>query len=213
MLSVSWRWRPLIDDDVGQLFLISPVFGSLHVFDKHDFAKGLPTWTQLIGCTPSTLDCSGWAFSGVEPPEEAHTWYQSDTRHTDWSNHIRSQLNRRPLAWVINKIEKRATRPLTVFAPDVREPKEVMRELLSSWKFSRNPECLPRSLFRYAWLRRRGAFPQLVIGVHLPTDRMHAWVEVDGCVLGEEIDEMLCYQGAVRFFPATQKPDAMKPNG
>ena len=87
---------------------------------------------------------------------------------------------------------------------------DLIDEVLSAWTFSRQPECLPRALFRFEWLRSRGARAELVLGVHVPTDRMHAWVQIDGRVIGEEIDEMLCYQAAVRYFPGHRTKSAIR---
>ncbi|HEX3464737.1 MAG TPA: lasso peptide biosynthesis B2 protein [Candidatus Elarobacter sp.] len=124
-------------------------------------------------------------------------------------NEIERSLNRLPLCAIIDRIERRSLRQRTM-SDEVNAPTQAMLdELLGAWTYSRNPECLARALFRYSWLRRRGIRGHLVLGAHIPTDRMHSWVEINGGdAVGEEPDDMLCYQGLVRFFPRCRRLDA-----
>jgi hypothetical protein len=203
-LRVSWQWRPLYDKDVEQLFIVSPFFGSLHAIKVcPGTSPRVPGWCSLLGCTGRTLSESGWVLDSVVPPGDAHSWYSSDPKHADWTEDIRRQLTRVPLALVVNQIERRSSPPFSLSGAYAERStlEELIQAALTAWNFSRDPECLPRALFRFQWLRARAVFPRLVIGVHLPTDRMHAWVELNHRVIGEEPDEMLCYQSAVRFFP------------
>lgn len=148
-----------------------------------------------------TFSVSNWDCSDIITPLPERTWYDSDPRHDAWKANLTKQLRYIPLLLIVHRIEKKS-RDLRKFPDNALSNKaELIDEMLASWRHCRNPECLPRSLYRYKWLRNHGLSPQLVLGLHVPTDRMHAWVELDGQVLGEEPEEMLCYQGAVRFIP------------
>lgn len=45
--------------------------------------------------------------------------------------------------------------------------------------------CLQRSAATTCLLRSRGIFAQMVIGTQLTPFKAHAWVEADGCVVGD----------------------------
>lgn len=60
--------------------------------------------------------------------------------------------------------------------------------------------CLEQALSRFALLLSFNRSPSLNIGLHVPTDSMHAWIEMDGNVLFECEDSMIHYQTAVRFY-------------
>jgi hypothetical protein len=152
----------------------------------------------LLGCTAGSQSSTGWSFAGVEPPIR-HAHPSADSKQSQWIHDVEAHLRRWPLAWVINRIERLATEH-TVMPVRNSDIEIALAELATSWRFSRGAECLPRALFRYKWLRARSLHPILFLGTHVPTDQMHAWVTLNGRVIGEEPDEMLCYQAAVRFF-------------
>ena len=201
MLSIRWEWRPLTDTETNLIFLVSPFFGTLHTLPiKQRFLYKLPTSFLMLGCFNGNRNPLGWDIDVIEPPARSTTWYHSDPRHSEWENQVKEMLNFRPLILAINKLENDARRRTQGNPSCPREIDHIISEVLSAWRFCRLPECLPRALFRYTCLRQHDVRPHIVIGVHLPTDRMHAWVELDGQVLGEEPDEMLCYRGAVRYY-------------
>jgi hypothetical protein len=72
------------------------------------------------------------------------------------------------------------------------------------WPYSFDNSCLWRAIFRWQWLIRRGTTASLVVGSHIPTDLMHSWVMVDSLVIGEEPEEMACFQEVCRIeaFPS-----------
>jgi hypothetical protein len=200
MLQIAWHWRPLYDEEVRQIFFVSPFFGSLHAVKSiQGDAGSIPFWAPALGCSSRTKREFGWTYAAVLPPTEAHTWYGPGAANCEWITSIRRKLHRSSLAMIVNSIETRAVHERGQLT---HEPatEELIAEALGAWTFARDPECLPRALFRYHWLRSHGGAPSVVLGVHIPTDRMHAWIELQGNVIGEEPDEMLCYQSAVRFF-------------
>jgi hypothetical protein len=200
-LNVEWRWRPLEDDDTGLIFTISPVFGSLQTFPA---AMGcLPLWLSVLGCTIGRRGFLGWESDIVDPPANIRHRHNAPNVHQlEWLNAIERALSRRPLILVINQMELQAASCSAT--PAISQSLETMMAALdSAWSYSSELECLPRALFRYQWLRARGLYPKLYVGVHVPTDLMHSWVSLDGHVLAEEPDQMLCYQAAVCFFSRT----------
>ena len=199
-MQIKWYWRFVRDDDVGVVFFISPFFGSLHTLPTSQLTKcaTLPVWTRLLGCLPDFRRSDPWNYEHIEPPTATVPAGIVVPRQMVWATLIREQLVKWPLILVLNAIEKRASRQArSSMHPALQS--DLLTRLNSAWRFSYEPECLPRALFRYKWLRMRGLHPDFVLGVHVPTDRMHAWVAIDGCALGEEPDQLLCYQGLVSF--------------
>lgn len=198
MYEIDWLWRPLVDREVSRVFVISPLFGTLlSISNQRCKGDRLPFTTKLLGCTTGTRSDVAWSVESITPPFDHRSDYQPDSRHETWSRNIRSELEWWPLAWIINRIERQSLRKPSA----VDAERNLIDGMLGAWTYSLQPECLPRALFRYGWLRSRGVPCELVVGAHVPTDRMHAWIELDGSVIGEEPDEMLCFQGAVRYFP------------
>lgn len=60
-----------------------------------------------------------------------------------------------------------------------------------------NANCLPRSLVLCRVLRKYGFRSQVKVGIHnqVSNFRAHAWVEVDGRVVGENIAEFREFDG------------------
>lgn len=207
MLSIAWNWRALVDFDVDRLFVVSPLFGTLHGLPlRRDGRAELPLRMRLLGCTSKTQSTSVSGFAPVMPPSTGPSGYEPDPRHQKWTQDIGQQLARLPLVLVVDAAERRSAPQGTNDVALTEPSDELITGMLQAWGYARLPECLPRALYRYEWLRSRGAKPELVIGVHLPTDLMHAWVELDRHIIGEEPDQMLCFQEAVRYFPKTGRP-------
>lgn len=193
---IRWQWRYLVDQEVERAYFISPIFGSLHSYelDSFDALKIGARRLRLLGCTPTTHRQSHWPDLEVIPPSRELSVNLPDPRVQQWRTSTQATLRFCPLVVFLHALELRSrTRAKLEYASSIAE-------VIEAWKFSRGPECLPRAIFRFKELRARCLDPHLVIGTHLPTDRMHAWIELDSKILGEEPDEMVCYQGAVRYF-------------
>lgn len=60
-------------------------------------------------------------------------------------------------------------------------------------------DCLEMALCRYALMRREGHRCAIVIGLLVPSDKMHAWIEHDGHPLLECEDVLVHYQACLAF--------------
>jgi Transglutaminase-like superfamily len=181
------------------VFAISPIFGSLHAFPLDRIDARATNWRLgLFGCTSNSRSSLCWDFDMVHPPAPKEQ-QKFDEKQDEWTCNIQTNLRYWPLAAVIERIEARVKRT-AVKPPATVDLEALLAELAISWRVSGNSECLPRAIFRYQWLRMRSLYPSLYLGVHVPTDQMHAWIALNGCVLGEEPDDMLMYQPSVRFF-------------
>jgi hypothetical protein len=108
---------------------------------------------------------------------------------------------RRSLPDVLTRITPRGTHPV---------PRDVAeRAILASEKLVERlrvvPDtCLYRSLARYAALRRAGHAARFVMGLDPKARDIegHAWVELDGAPVGEEIDPGLTVTFAYPGAPA-----------
>lgn len=60
----------------------------------------------------------------------------------------------------------------------------------ASRRYLRRPQCLQRSVVVTRLLRKQGVEADLVIGCHLAPLRGHAWVEVAGDVVSDDMDDL-----------------------
>jgi hypothetical protein len=72
-------------------------------------------------------------------------------------------------------------------------------ELAAAFGRRSKQDCLFISLCRYAYLRRLNMAAAVVLGVHVPTQKMHAWVQLDGHPLLECPDVLGHYQSCVLY--------------
>lgn len=187
-----WRWRAIHDAATRQSFCISPVFGSLHVWRSLLPQRRSPAHLTLVGCTAASYAPDAFNDNAEVVPPALLRRVEVDTA---WSRFVRRSLKKTCLLGLIRAIEQNAARGRkrngrTVFGAN---------ELNARWPYARGGECLPRALYRYRSGRLHGLNVALQLGVFPPTDRMHAWVSLDGVVIGEEPDEMLCFRPVLSF--------------
>lgn len=60
--------------------------------------------------------------------------------------------------------------------------------------YFKRPECLQRSAVVTRMLRKRGVEADMVIGCHLPPLKAHAWVEIAGDVVSDDLDGLEHYR-------------------
>lgn len=72
---------------------------------------------------------------------------------------------------------------------------------LSAVAFGRrsNQDCLPVSLCRHIYLRRLGITSKILLGAQVPTEKMHAWVQIGDHPVLECPDVMVHYQACVAY--------------
>jgi hypothetical protein len=80
-----------------------------------------------------------------------------------------------------------------------RSLEEILGQVKAAEGARHGPDCLGRSLKRWFLLNQAGWDPHFHLGVGVPSRRMHAWVSVDGNHVGEDPDEVVCYQPACEF--------------
>ena len=61
-------------------------------------------------------------------------------------------------------------------------------------------DCLLVSLCRHAYLRRQGIASKILLGAQVPTEKMHAWVQVGDNPVLECPDVLVHYQSCVAYF-------------
>lgn len=60
-------------------------------------------------------------------------------------------------------------------------------------------DCLPVSLCRHIYLRRLGISSKILLGAQVPTEKMHAWVQVGDHPVLECPDVLVHYQACVAY--------------
>lgn len=203
IFTLTWFWRPLPDPFVRRTFVISPIFGTLHSISlRGDCTSKLPFWFSALGCTKRSLSTEGWSSDANVEPRLNPLLSHRDSRHPDWCRDVRQCFDRWPFCMAISQVDRLFDRYRCALPDKQISTPDLLLAMKDAWLASQEPECLPRSLYRLGWFRALGRYPTLVIGVHTPTDRLHAWLELDGKVIGEDYDEMLCYRGGIRYFLA-----------
>jgi len=103
-------------------------------------------------------------------------------------------LKRRSLHAVITDIRQRKA----TSASETRLSYDMIGPSLAAFLQTRrlmptHDRCLPWSIAMADYLSRRRCFPDLVIGVKMKPFAAHAWVQLEGRVLSDRLDEVLPY--------------------
>lgn len=96
----------------------------------------------------------------------------------------------------VQRCVSRTTARLTSTPPDSSTAIPAIVEAMNTAcaLYFKKPQCLQRSAVVTRMLRRRGISADMVIGCHLPPLRAHAWVEVAGDVVSDEMDGLDHYR-------------------
>lgn len=186
-----------IDRETRRLYFITKE-GSLHML-------GLPRMLISIAMSATTRfdpEVVGSAhFNSIREgriilPDLSARWGVLRNSQSRWAKIVSNAIAKYGLYGVVRGLLIRAQRKQ--LRSSLRKHQIVLRTSLV-WKYSIGDACLARSLFRIQWLARHGLSSTLKIGCHFPTNQMHAWVETDGLILGEEPDELFCYVPLLTF--------------
>lgn len=96
--------------------------------------------------------------------------------------------------WIVARFEGSQKRTFMV-----RTPQSWCAQIRSAFRqaeliLQREDNCLPRSL-AFLWLcQRRGYRPKLVVGVRIQPFAAHAWIQDDGVVLNDSVDNVRLYK-------------------
>ena len=77
---------------------------------------------------------------------------------------------------------------------------EAVRHTATAFGRRSNQDCLLISLCRHVYLRRLGIFSKILLGSHVPTEKMHAWVQIGDHPVLECPDVLVHYQACVAYF-------------
>ena len=200
------RWHPVHDAELGTYTTIAPRTGHLFVSTEAGWPAPL---ALLLGLVRRRQDPSIahrntiYDLAPCDAPLRAPDSYSG--QHWD-SDHDVACARR------IRRISMLALRLLNVSAavglvhllvrPRRRPPPPLhvaVGELAAAFGRRSQQNCLFISLCRYAYLRRLNMAAAVVLGVHVPTQKMHAWVQLDGHPLLECPDVLGHYQSCVLY--------------
>jgi len=77
---------------------------------------------------------------------------------------------------------------------------EAVRRTAAAFGTRSRQDCLLVSLCRHAYLRRLGIPSKILLGAQVPTEKMHAWVQVGDHPVLECPDVLVHYQACVAYF-------------
>lgn len=77
---------------------------------------------------------------------------------------------------------------------------EAVRQTAAAFGRRSKQDCLLISLCRHAYLRRLGIASKILLGAQVPTEKMHAWVQIGDHPVLECPDVLVHYQSCVVYF-------------
>ena len=194
------KWCPIIDEELEETYLISPLTGNLLVVPKDDWdsaqtlaelsRQGLTTCSRVSNLNLAD-DRDG--YIPLPHPELKVTLISRVILLTLWYT----------LSFITPILGPAYTVATLKFLArfSCATKSRTVAEILDATKLIEGEyhgdTCLVRSLMRYFLLRHSGIDSSVALGVFPPTSRMHAWVVVSNVAVGEEPDELMHYQPAL----------------
>lgn len=191
-------WRPLFDPYFDRPFIVLPltgnlisVQGDLDRFTARRVARlaGLRTDTRRPDACFSRraiLDTPLDDDAGTPAPAAGRI-----------RSRVRWLLRMFPLAVALRVLDR-------LFAPAPScnaEPGAIcIKRLAASFGRRSRDDCLEMALCRYALMRLDGHHCVINIGLLVPSDEMHAWIEYRGHPILECEDVLVHYQACLQFF-------------
>lgn len=124
---------------------------------------------------------------------EVNPLFCDENGHDDIIN-LKNEISRLnkflPLAVTIKILQSRRKKPKTPISKRIENIGHVLGE-------NTKGDCLVDSMTRFSYLI--DAAPKLSLGIFYPTNLMHAWVELDNCLLHENEDFIGHYQKSVEY--------------
>lgn len=199
------NWRFLSDPYFNELFVVLPLTGSLISISSSSATIQIHGfWIRLLGLHINKLrDEQFFAKKSIiDLPPGATLPNSYDRRSKIILIFVKYSLMLLPLGFVVRIVEIFTSMHID------RKHKFTRTELeLVSSAFGRRSkdDCLQMAICRYALLRLLGVESTVCIGVLVPTEEMHAWVEVDGHPILECSDVLVHYQTCLKFSGSSPK--------
>lgn len=191
------QWHPVYDEELGNFTLIAPRTGHL-IVTQNDYRK------QTMGPWVSFLLGASQANMGNE------TFFRADILDihdpVDAPKGVGLALF---IKLVVNLSLRIFPLSMAIAIIDMLFPCSSTNEVdvehaikLTANAFGRRSrqDCLPVSLCRFAYLRHLKMRPKIMLGTHVPTEKMHAWIQVGDRPVLECPDVLVHYQTCVSYF-------------
>lgn len=196
------KWRCLIDSEVRVAFAVAPWTGSLFaqpLTEREDWSP-----PRLLGFDPRQRgDVPDFAREDMIIDPQPHIVGRLDRVSAvaaQRSRVINRLVFRIPIALLIalaafdaQRFQKRDC------WPRIDDPLEACAYAAALFGTRSGGNCLPMSISRFWFLRSIGQDARVHIGVFVPTDTMHAWVQIAGRAVLESADELVHYQSSVVY--------------
>ncbi len=198
----AFKWRSVIDSQLGVAFGVSPWTGALLAEEVSTTASWRPP--RLLGFDPKKC-------GALQDFARADEILDPDPQDDDLSEDIRRLAQQRartfyrlafaiPIVWVIAMAtidsRRRAAGEEWIRIADSGRAAAVSAALFGRRS---HDDCLPLSIARYWFLRSVGQRAFLHVGVFVPTDTLHAWVQLGAVPILESADELVHYQSCLVF--------------
>lgn len=186
---MQYKWRSIEDDFGAGIFAVAPFTG--HLVSMHDKATGpslLGFSSRRRGVDVDFARGSIRDLNGVQVEGRGEAAARLRAR-------VDKSLRYLPLVAAVAVLD-RCCRPERKHAPAISEAMEVVAHAFGSRS---RKDCLPVSLCRYLLLKKLNIPAAVHVGVFVPTEKMHAWIEVDGQPWLESEDVLMHYQSCLKF--------------
>lgn len=195
------QWHPIDDPELGTSTIIAPRSGHLLVSAAGDQAHVGQPLSQLLQLVLGTHASA----RGNSRLRRAAILDVADTAVAAGAPALEVRMIRRSAALCLRWLPLRcAVAMMRVLWRPGRPGKIALSAALESTAaaFGRRSrqDCLPVSLCRHVYLRRLGIASSIILGAQVPTEKMHAWVQVGEHPVLECPDVLVHYQSCVAYF-------------
>lgn len=190
------QWYPIHDPELGNCTLIGPRTGHM-VVSTTDYRRTpmRPALRLLLGTSTAARDNSALRRASI---------IDSDADIGDAPAPGAASI-RRVAALCLRLLPLSAAIALVrvVFPPAPGAPigiDEAVRRTAAAFGRRSKQDCLLISLCRHVYLRRLGLASKILLGAQVPTEKMHAWVQIGDHPVLECPDVLVHYQSCVAYF-------------
>lgn len=192
------QWFPIHDNELGTCTIIAPRTGHM-VVSKTDYRRNpMPIVLRIIlGTYLSTRNNGKLQRKNIlDFPVNMTELECAEQEYLLIKQYATFCLRLFPLATAIALMQ--------LLFPMKRSAKvqvnEAIRQTAVAFGRRSNQDCLVVSLCRHVYLRRLGIPSKILLGAHVPTEKMHAWVQIADQPILECPDVLVHYQSCVAYW-------------
>lgn len=193
---MKYQWFPIYDPELNSFTIIAPRTGHM-VVSKTDYRRTpMPfVMRSILGTTISTRGNSTFERRDIVDSSLGCLAASPDPSALLIKNRVNFWLQHLPLSHAISLMRR--------MFPPARSSSICMLDAVNlsavAFGLRSSQDCLPISICRHIFFRRIGIHSKIMLGAHIPTEKMHAWVQIGLNPILECPDVIVHYQTCVAY--------------